>query len=243
LLPTNDIRDIRTHHIEDFFDRLPNRLSMKTKDNVMTTLQSFVSWLVRKELLERRPQFPHITIPRPAAKWSTKAVLLKALPFVPEQDRAVIKFMLYHPLRSGEVCALKVKNFLLDKGIILIDHAFSRNVFRQRKNNKPYYLALSENFDKSLLKSKFPESWAFTNSLGNHYTSNHLKKIWRKACEKAGIEYIPLKNAGRTSIASEAVNRGESVYAVAGALGNSVEVVQKHYGHLRAESTRKIIDG
>lgn len=243
VLITNDVRDIRTHHIDDFLDRLPARLVMKTRDNIMTSLQSFVNWLIRKELLDRRPEFPDIVVPRPAAKWAPKEYLLQALPHVPEHDRPVIRFMLYHPLRSGEVSALKVKDFLLDRGLVHVCRAWSLGQIRQRKNNKPYYLALSEHFDRSILKSKLPEAFAFMNSIGRPYTSNHLKKIWRKASEAAGIEYIPLKNAGRTSIASDAVNRGVSLYAVADALGNSPEVVAKHYGHLNAESTRKVIDG
>ena len=209
----------------------------------MTNLQAFINWLRRKEILVRNPDFPRIDVPRAPVRWAQKAYLLQALPHVPEHDRPVIHFMLYHPLRSGEVAALKVKDFLMDDGIVHVCRAFSMGVLRSRKNKRPYCLVLSEHFDKSVLKNKFPESFTFINSVGNPYTSNHLKKIWRAACEKSGIDYIPLKNAGRTSIASAAVNRGESLYAVADALGNTPAVVAKHYGHLNAESTRGVIDG
>lgn len=238
-----DCREIRTHHIDAFFDRLPARLSQKTKDNIMTNLQSFINWLRRKEILERNPEFPLINVPKAPVRWAKKDYLLQALPHVPGHDRPVIHFMLYHPLRSGEVAALKVKDFMFDEGIVHVCRAFSMKVLRSRKNKRPYYLALSEHFDRSILKNKFPESFAFINSIGNPYSSNHLKKIWRTACEKSGIEYIPLKNAGRTSIASAAVNRGESLYPVAAALGNTPGVVESNYGHLRKDATKRVVDG
>ena len=125
LLPDLDCTEIRTSHIDDFYEALPQRLHPKTKDNIMTNLQSFINWLRRKEILQRNPEFPVISVPKPARQWSKKEDLLKALPHVPEHDRSVIHFMLYHPPRSGEVAALKVKDFLMDQRLIHIQRALT----------------------------------------------------------------------------------------------------------------------
>lgn len=241
-LKINDCREIRAHHIEDFFNNLPGTITLKTKDNIMTNLHGFMTWLYHREVIERRPMFPTISVPKPAAKWASLEYLMQAFPFVPDRDKPVIHFILHHPPRSSEVCALLVEDFMLDKWVVYVSKAFSKGEVWERKNNKPYYCPLSEKFDKSVLKGKFPKAYAFTNRIGNHYTANSLKKIWGRACNKARIEYIPLKYAGRTRIASDAANRGESLYHIAGALGNTPEVVASNYAHLQVESLRNVID-
>jgi integrase len=242
-LKLTDCREIRTHHVEDFYNNLPGTISLKTKENIMTNLQSFTTWLYNREILGRRPQYPVISVPRPIPRWTKQSTALQALPCVPTHDRPVIHFMLFHPLRSGEVCMLRRKDFHLDEGFIHVHKALSLGEERTRKNKKEYLCALAEKFDRGILNDKLPEARVFLNSIGNHYTSNHLKKIWRKACETAGIEYIPLKYAGRTTIATTAINNGESIEAVAGALGDSVEVTRTHYAHLGVEAMRGVIDG
>lgn len=241
-LKINDCREIRAHHIEDFFNNLPGTIVLKTKDNIMTNLHGFMTWLYHREIIERRPLFPTINVPEPKKIWSKKKLLLPALDFVPKHDQPVIHFMLYHPLRSGEVCMLRVRDINIQEGYIHVHRALSYGEEWQRKNNKGYLCALSEHFDTSILKRKFPDSYVFINSIGNHYTSNHLKKIWRKACERAKIEYIPLKYAGRTTIATEALNNGARLEDVARALGDSRAVTEKHYAHLQVEATRGVID-
>ena len=239
-----DCREIRTINITEFFTSLPNRLSLKTKKNIMVALKNFTDWLQDQEILERNPTYEKFDVPEPKKKWSKKSVALQALQFVPEHDRPIIHFMLYHPVRSGEACALKVKDFNADEGYIHIQRAISLGEERHRKNRKSYLCAISEQFDvQKIIKLKFPEQFVFVNSLGNHYTSNHLKKIWKKACEKAGIEYIPLKYSSRTTIATEAINRGVPIEHVAGALGNSVAVANKHYAHLQWKATKGVVDG
>jgi len=252
--------DIRTHHIDTFFENLPSSaISDKTKDNIMTALRDFVNWLQRKEILLRNPEFPVIHVPRPVAPWQPLPYLMQAFPFVPDHDKPVIHFIIHHPPRSGEVCALRVEDFKLDKWIVHVSKAFSKNEEWPRKNNKPYYCPLIEHFDSSFLEGRYPQEHAFINSIGNHYTSNHLKKIWKAACEAKDrdykkyceekwlsytpYKYIPLKYAGRTRIASDAANRGESLYHIAGALGNTMQVAETNYAHLQVESLRGVIDG
>jgi hypothetical protein len=56
---TIDARDIRTHHVEDFLNNLPQSLSLKTKKNILLMLKNFCSWLSNDQLL-RMPQFGDI---------------------------------------------------------------------------------------------------------------------------------------------------------------------------------------
>ena len=240
-----DCREIRTFHITNFFDSLPNSISLKTKKNILVALKNFTDWLSVQGILDKAIilTYPEFEVPEPKKIWSKKSIALSVLPFVPEHDRAIISFMLHHPLRSGEVCALKVKDINIEEGYIHVHRAISLGKERHRKNKKGYLCALSEKFDSSSLRRKFPDNYLFLNAIGNRYNSNALRKIWERACRHAQVEYIPLKYSGRTTIATEAINRGATTAQVAAALGDSEEVVRKHYAHLNVSSTRRVIDG
>jgi len=247
-----DCREIRTYHITNFFESLPNSISPKTKKNIMIALKNFTDWLSSQGILDRSIilTFPEFEVPEPKKIWTKQSKALQILPFVPVHDQPIISFLLRHPLRSGEACVLLREDFNIEEGFVRIDKALSGKKIRHRKNRKSYLCAISENYNTSFLKTKFPKVLAFINSVGNMYKSNHLTKIWRKASELTvlatgdeSLAYIPLKYSGRTTIATEAINRGESIPAIAGALGDSEEVTRKHYAHLQWKSTKAVIDG
>ena len=247
-----DCREIRTYHITNFFDSMPSSISLKTKKNIMVALKNFTDWLTVQGILGREIvlTYPEFYVPEPKKIWTKQSKALQILQYVPVHDQQIILFLLRHPLRSGEACVLLREDFNIEEGFVRIDKALSGKMIRHRKNRKSYICAISENYDTSFLKTKFPKALAFINSLGNMYKSNHLTKIWRKASELAvlatgdeSFAYIPLKYSSRTTIATEAINRGESIPSVAGALGDSEEVTRKHYAHLQWKATKGVVDG
>jgi integrase len=237
-----DCRQIRTHHIEDFLTQLPEHFSTKTKKNIMTMLKNFCNWLFRREILLRMPQFPVLSPAEPPIEWISREDQLKILSQVPHHHRPIISFMMRHPVRSSEACALQRKHFNLENMSVHICQAFSLKEIRSRKNKKPYYLPLSHDFDINILKDKLPEGFVFTNTMGKPYTANRLRKIWDKARKKAGVT-IQLKNATRHSVASQAVNEGTNLAVVSKALGHSTLEVTKRYASMEIESLRVVVDG
>ena len=133
---------------------------------------------------------------------ATKEVQLKILAAVPEKDRAMFQFAIYHPIRPGELRALRVKDFLVDQGMVQISRAFSLKEERAGKNKKPYYLPLSATFDRNVLNAKLPQAFVFLNAIGRPYTSSGLRKIWHRACKNVKVPYINFYNATRHSTAS-----------------------------------------
>jgi len=236
-----DCRDIRTFHIEDFFNTLTG--GDKTKKNVMIMLKNFCHWLQDRDILLRLPKFPEISPALPAIIWTTKEVQLKILAAVPEKDRPMFQFAIYHPIRPGELRALKVKDFLVDQGVVQISRAFSLKEERSRKNKKPYYLPLSATFDRSVLNSKLPEAFVFLNAIGRPYTSSGLRKIWWRACKNAKVPYINFYNATRHSIASQALNAGVSLDRISAALGHSNLEITRRYASLNVQKLRDVVDG
>ena len=236
-------KQIRTHHIEDFLAKLSQNLSTKTKKNLMTMLKNFCNWLFRREILLRTPQFPVLSPAEPPIEWISREDQIKILNHVPAHHHPIISFMMRHPIRSGEACALQRKHFNLENMSVHICQAFSLKEIRSRKNKKPYYLPLSHDFGINNLKDKLPEAFVFTNTMGQPYNAQRLRKIWNKTRKKAGVT-IQLKNATRHSVASQAVNEGTNLAVVSKALGHStLEVTRSRYASMEIESMRVVVDG
>ncbi len=236
-----DCREIRTFHIEDFFNTLTG--TDKTKKNYMIMLKNWCHWLQDRDILLRMPKFPEISPALPAITWTTKEVQLKILAAIPEKDWPIFHFAIYHPIRPGELRALRVKDFLLDQGMVQISRAFSLEEERSRKNKRPYYLPLAATFDRSVLRGKLPEAFVFLNAIGRPYTATGLRKIWQRACKNAEVPYINFYNATRHSIASQALNAGVPLDRISQALGHSSLEMTRRYASLNVQKLRDVVDG
>jgi integrase len=238
-----DCRQLRTHHIETFYLSLPEHLSQKTKKNIMTMLKNFCNWLYRAEIIARVPIFPVVKVDEKPVKWISKEDQLRILEYIPKDYKPIFQFMFFHPVRPGEARALKVKDFNIDKGVVLISKTWSLNTVKERKNKKPYYLPISQYFDTSCLKGKHPEAFAFTNRYGRPFSETKLREAWHKARKKAGIPHITLYQGCRHSIASQAINAGVSLDVISKALGHSTIEMTKRYATMEIEMVRSVIDG
>lgn len=238
-----DTRRIAKYHIEDFLSKLSRELSLKTKKNIMDMLRNFCRWLYQREILAKVPVFPVITPPEPSIKFITKKAQLKYLEYIPELHRPLFAFLMYHPVRPGEACALQMKHFDTVNAVVEISQAVGyKKEIKPRKNKKPYYLPISRHFDLSILKDKLPESYVFTHK-GKLYNSNTLGDIWRDSIKNTELPYINLYNATRHSIASQAVNSGVGLERISKALGHCTIEMTKKYASMNVELLRDVIDG
>ena len=238
-----DTRRIAKYHIEDFLSKLSKKLSLKTKKNIMDMLRNFCRWLYQREILARVPVFPVITPAEPTIKFITKEAQLKYLALIPEEHKPIFTFLMYHPVRPGEACALQVKHFDTSNAVIEICQAVGyRNEIKSRKNRKPYYLPISRFFGIGILKDKLPDAYVFTNK-GKIYNSNTLGDIWREAIKNSEMPHINLYNATRHSIASQAVNSGIGLDRISKALGHCTLEMTKKYASMNVELLRDITDG
>ena len=237
-----DSRRIMKYHIDDFLSGLPVKLSLKTKKNIMDMLRTFCRWLYQREILSKVPSFPIINPPEPPIMYIEKKTQLDYLALIPEEHKPIFHFLMYHPVRIGEACALKVKHFDTVKAIVEICQAVGyKNEIKSRKNKKPYYLPISKHFNLNILKDKLPEAFIFTHK-GKIYNSKYLGEIWRRALTDNKDQYINLYNATRHSIASQAINSGIGLERISKALGHSTIEMTKKYASMNVELLRDIID-
>ena len=125
-----------------------------------------------------------------------------------------------------------------------VERTWSGKELRHRKNGKDYYVPLSKTFDHELQKESHPEAWLFRQKDGRPYSHAWLRDIFHGALDAAGMKRIPLKNATRHSIASQAINRGESLMSVSKTLGHSsLQVTADNYAKMEVETMRSVVDG
>jgi len=238
-----DTRRISKFHVEDFLACLPGKLSLKTKKNIMDMLRNFCRWLYQMEILVKLPVFPTITPPEPPIKYIEKSTQLTCLELIPEEHKPIFQFLMYHPVRIGEACALQIKDINPVSRIIEISKSVGyKREIKSRKNKKPYHLPLSIHFNYGLLKNKFPEAFVFTRRGGKVYNPDYLAGIWRTALKGTKVPYINLYNATRHSIASQAINAGIGLERISKALGHSTIEMTKKYASMNVELLRDIID-
>jgi integrase len=169
---------------------------------------------------------------------------LHIISFIPEHHRPIYEFLAYHPVRPGEARALKIVDCNLKDFTVHICRAWSLNQLRSRKNKKPYYLPLNHAFVekyKNIFKDKLPEGFLFINTSIRPYTDSRLRKIWYRACRKAGIK-ISLYNATRHSIASQAVEKGVPLELIQQALDHSSIKTTKRYASIGVHKLRGIVE-
>ena len=196
------------------------------------------------EILAKAPVFPTITPPEPPIKYIEKNTQLSYLELIPDEHKPIFQFLMSHPVRIGEACAIQVKDINPVNRVIEICRAVGyKREIKSRKNKKPYHLPLSIHFNYSLLKNKLPEAFVFTRNSGKIYNPDYLAGIWRKALKDAkAAPYINLYNATRHSIASQAVNAGIGLERISKALGHSTIEMTKKYASMNVELLRDIID-
>ncbi len=119
--------------------------------------------LHEREILSRVPVFPVLSPAEVPIRYIDKQTQLALLELIPEQHRAIFHFLMYHPVRIGEGCALQRKHFDLDAGVVQISQAVGyRGEIKERKTKRAYCLPLSVHFDTSALTDMLPDAYAFT---------------------------------------------------------------------------------
>jgi integrase/recombinase XerD len=236
-----DMRDIKTAHVEDFLQNLPQHLSLKTKKNILIALHNFCSWLYRRETIAKIPVFPKVSPPDPVIECISRSAQERVLEHL--KAHPIFSFMVYHPVRPGEARALRRKHFDLDVMTVHIAEAFSLKELRSRKSKKDYYLPISAKFDVSLLKGKFPEAFVFVNQAGRPYKAENLRRIWHRACKKAGVPPIALYNGCRHSTATDMLQKaGGNLNLVSKALGHSSTKMTEKYAKHNVEILRELMN-
>lgn len=240
-----DVRDIRTYHIHQFYEKMPTKSAKYTK-NIISALENLFNTLLRNEHISSKLSFPVIKLGSKAPKWINIETQLKMLERIPAEDRDIFALLSFQGVRPGEGMAVKVMDFDFDEGSVTIKRTFSDNILRERVKSQvvrprlinPVLLPML----KELCRNKLPDSFLFINPrTGRPYTDDALFRIWDKARKDAGID-ITLYQATRHSVGSIAGSNGASLIAIQNVLGHTDIRTTLKYTHADLKSQEAVFE-
>jgi hypothetical protein len=132
------VREIRKIDIINYIKSLQqNGLGQKTVKNYATTLKAFLNHLKNTlEIIPALPSFPALDVPEPFFRCLTFEDQARLLLAVPTEDIGTILFLVLIGCRPSEARALKVKDVDLKNEVVLIKSAFSKNVYREKREGR-----------------------------------------------------------------------------------------------------------
>lgn len=238
-----DIRDIKTYHIQQFYESLPSEISLKYTKNIMNALENFFNMLRRFDYLKEKPAFPVITLDRKTPRWIDRATQFEALKKTSSLYKPIFTFLMFQGVRPGEAMALKVKDIELNNEILFISRTFSANRMRERVKSKvvrprainPILIDML----KELCKDKHPEAFVFLNSRGRHFTDSNLRIAWHKVREALRVD-VTLYQATRHSWATNALKDGADLKSIGDILGHTDIRTTLKYAHSEIDNQRAV---
>ena len=244
-----DVREIRKVDVINYKEHCEKVHTWKPKtlkDN-LDLFKTFMYWLKNDlEIVATVPAFPEIDVPESQVRWVHAKDQVSLYEKVPDEDKAIIGFLMLHGCRPGEARAIKCKDVSLETQSINIHATFSDNEYREKRKGrraKPYTVAIHPEMLELIddrVRFSHPEAFLFVNPrTGKCYYETKLRKIWNKVRKAAGIgKELRLYDASRHSFASQLVNRGATLFMVSKLLGHSSTNMSEKYSHASLESLR-----
>lgn len=240
-----DVRDIKLKHLDEFYRKhLPERLSSKYKNNIMSCDFAFMRWLERWGEIKELPTFPELDpddcIPREVPEYEEQQI---ALENIPDVHRDIIEFLMETGLRPAEACVLKIKDINFFQGKMLVCRTLSAGKLRETTkghhktrrtlSTRAYQLAK----DNSLGRDS--DEFVFINPLTlRGYKTEFLRKLWKKF---AGIPYQNYSN--RHALATRLAETGAGELEVMQLMGHADIRSTRHYFQPTADRQRELLDG
>jgi integrase len=190
------------------------------------------------------PRFPKVeTPPEPAWKWASEEQQDDIFNHLDPNDFYFIAFQACHGTRTGETRALRHSDIDVEMDTVTIRRAFSGTVLREITKTKrirripldPGWKELYQSQPRSL----DPEAFVFLRN-GKPFSESWARKKWNEARIKAGLTPITLYEGTRHSIASQAVNRGVSLYAISRFLGHTNIKQTEKYSHIETNALQQV---
>lgn len=229
-----DVREIRTYHIQQFYEQIPDSKSLKFIKNIMDALHNFFKWLKRLDFIDDVPSFPIITIDRKTPRWIDRATQISIINEMPKLDRPLFLFLAFQGVRPGEAVALKVKDVDIENERFIITRTISNHKIRERVKSKVVKPRAINPLIIGMLQErcagKHPEAFVFTWKGARPYTYNRALEIWNTARDKKKVD-VSLYEGTRHSLASNLLKDGAALKAISDILGHTDIKTTLKYAH------------
>jgi integrase len=214
------LSEIEEEQITEWWLSIPKRYALSYRKLILARLRAFFEFhpVTRK----KRFRYPDIKLTQKSPEWLTRDEQEKRLAFIPTHDQLIFRFLQTYGCRVSEACNIdKTADIDREKNLI---------TFRERKNAKENTLPLFDDIKAIIGSGKITHlRWAFCSVNGKKYSRQVVYRIWADACKRGGFKPISLKNATRTSLVCQWLNRGEPPVKVARMVGDAVVTILKYY--------------
>jgi integrase len=232
-----DVREIKLYHLERLNNNGLPKWKGKSVKNFWTSINTFLNWCERMQLIQHpgMPNLPEV-VGKPI-KWLTDEEQEKVLAKIPERHKPIFQFLCYYGCRPSEAIALQVQD--VQENIVMIQRAFNRSgEMDTTKTGKIRTLPIipeTAPLIKTALSGKIGgQTPLFINpDTGGFYNYQALRWQWDVVRKELGIDRT-LTEGTRKTVATSAINAGETPANIAGMLGNSPEVLKRHYAQVQA---------
>jgi integrase len=236
------ILEIKGRQLKSFYLSLEKH--PKTVLNIMSTLKKMFADALSEEVISQLPNFPKMgRVPEPSWQWVDEETQDKILESLETEDYYAIYFLMCHGCRTGEIRVLKHKDIDLQNDTVTIRRSISENQIRETtKSKKGRTIPLDESWKELYLSRPVPinsDMFVFTKN-GKPLSHTWLSKKFRSVSDSLGIKDLTLYEATRHSLASQAANRGESLYLIGKMLGHSTMKMTERYSHVETYALKQI---
>lgn len=235
------ITDVRAGEIDDWKTELLEKgLAPGTVRNVLAYFRAFLSWLHHRDEIERIPAFPLVKVVKRERLTHTveqqRLVLAAMVELVGEADPrfGLMLVATELALRPSEARAIAIASIREDE--ILIRHAAkgekSAAPIRGTKTGTERTMPMPPLFREWCARHLTPEVrmarlLAFPNADGLTWSQKSLIALQRDACARAGVPYVPPRDATRKSTAK----------AMREQLGVDYSTLREFLGHAQQQTT------
>lgn len=183
-------------------------------------------------------------VPDPDWQWTDEETQEKIFAELDHESLYFILFQATHATRTGETRALQHQDIDLENDTVTIRRAFSGHFLRFTKTKRERVLPLDPTWKELYLRQPrvFDKTqFVFLNKRsGKPYHKSYMPKKWTIACNKVGVKDLDLYSGTRHSLASQAANRGESLYLIKEFLGHASITTTQRYAHLAVAPLKAI---
>ena len=226
-----DVREITLEQLTNFKDTL-DKISIKTRKNILNALRNFFFWLKERGVIKDMPIFPKIKGDDAKTRQAIDVELQdEVLQKIPDIHKDIIEFLFETGLRPGEACALLMEHIDARHNMARIERTFSGNKLRtttkqKRKRNIPLSYRAYEIAQKHT-QDKLPKQYLFINfTTKKNYLPDTLWRIWDTY---SGLDDITLYEGTRHSFGSQLIQN------------NDVTIVKELMGHSDIKTTEKYL--